>query len=109
MRKWLDRLGTVGVVGVFLLLGGLVWWNMCGQGPYGDSCHYSLGCKSFYCVHHALSGSAQVPSAGRCTMECESDADCGSGAACVVLGDDARDDLPPFGKPDRACLAVDSK
>jgi hypothetical protein len=42
-----------------------------------------------------------------CTRECGSDADCKDiGATCVVLGAEARDDLPPFGKPERACLRV---
>jgi hypothetical protein len=97
-------LGTVLFALIVLALGGLVMWNVFGQGPYGDSCRISLGCKSFLCVHHELAGSAQVPGTGRCTKACEHDDDCGSGARCTVLGSDARDDLPPFGKPERACL-----
>jgi len=77
------------------------------MGPYGDTCSHSIGCKSFYCLHHQLSGSAQVPGPGHCTQSCDRDSDCGSGAACVNLGDDARDDLPPFGKPDKACMALE--
>jgi hypothetical protein len=55
-------------------------------------------------MHHELAGSAQVASPGRCTKSCDTDDECGAGARCVVLGADARDDLPPFGKPERACL-----
>jgi hypothetical protein len=104
LRRFLDRLGTVGVLAGMLLLGGLVWWNMCGQGPYGDSCEYALGCRSFYCLHHGLRGSAQVTAPGTCTKSCDADADCGSGATCVVLDDFSLDDLPPFGKPTKACM-----
>jgi hypothetical protein len=104
--RWLKRIGTV-VVGLAMLGGGaLVLWNVFGQGPFGDSCHHSIGCRSFYCVKHALSGSAQVPSHGFCTKSCDHDSDCGSAARCVVLSADARDDLPPYGKPDKACLPV---
>lgn len=104
--KWLRRLGTA-LVGLVMLGGGaLVMWNVFGQGPYRDSCHHSIGCRSFYCVKHELQGSAQVPSAGFCTKKCDSDAECGSGARCVVLSADSRDDLPPYGKPDRACLEM---
>ena len=102
-RIW-ERLGTIAFVLIVLALGGLVAWNVFGQGPYGDSCRISLGCKSFLCMHHELAGSAQVESSGRCTKSCERDDECGAGARCVVLGDDARSDLPPFGKPERACL-----
>lgn len=106
MNKLVGRLGTV-VVGLVMLAGGfLVFWNVFGMGPYGDSCTYSVGCKSFYCLHHELAGSAQVSSGGHCTKSCDADADCGPGAACVALGDDARDDLPPFGKPDKACMVL---
>lgn len=104
--KLLSKLGTALFVVVVLGLGGLVAWNVFGQGPYGDACHHSIGCRSFYCVRHELAGSAQVASGGHCTKSCDTDRDCGSGARCVVLSDDARDDLPPFGKPDRACLVV---
>jgi hypothetical protein len=45
-----------------------------------------------------------VPSDGFCTKACDADADCGTGARCVVLGAAARDDLPPLGKPTRACM-----
>jgi hypothetical protein len=101
------RLGTIAVAVGMLGGGALVAWNIWGQGPYGDSCHMSLGCRSFYCVHHAIeTGGAQVPSPGRCTKGCDGDADCTEGARCVVLSEDTRDDLPPFGKPDRACLWV---
>jgi len=41
-----------------------------------------------------------------CTKSCDSDVDCEAGAACVALGDEARDDLPPLRKLDRACLVV---
>jgi hypothetical protein len=106
-RKWLARTGTVLVAIAMLGGGALVVWNLFIQGPYGDSCHFSLGCRSFLCLHHAARGGAQVPASGRCTKSCDADGDCGSGASCVVLGDDARDDLPPFGKPDRACMPRD--
>ena len=88
-------------------IGSLVMWNIFGQGPYGDSCTYSLGCKTFYCIHHELHGSAQwTAPKGTCTKSCDTDDECGKDAKCVVLSDEARDDLPPFGKPDRACLHV---
>ena len=103
----LSRIGTV-VVGLAMLAGGgLVVWNVWGQGPYGDSCGHSLGCRSFLCVHHEMAGSDQrASSVGRCTKSCDADADCGANAVCVVLSDDAREDLPPFGKPTKACLQV---
>jgi hypothetical protein len=102
----LKRIGTAIVALAMLGGGALVLWNLFGQGPYGDTCNYSLGCKSFLCIHHQLSGSAQWSAPGRCTKSCDTDAECGSGASCVVLGDEARSDLPPFGKPNRACLLV---
>jgi len=102
----LRRVGTAFVALVMLGGGALVAWNIWGQGGLGATCNYALGCKSFLCVHHELTGSAQTSSGGRCTRSCDRDADCGEGARCVVLGDDARDDLPPLGKPDRACLWV---
>src|SRR5262249_40747988 len=107
VKSVLSKVGTVvfiiGVVGI----GALIAWNVFGQGPYGDTCKFSLGCKTFYCVHHELRGDKQWTSPkGMCTKECEKDDDCGSGARCVVLSDDTRDDLPPFGKPERACLRL---
>ncbi len=105
IRRVLDRIGTVGIVIGMFAAGGLVFWNLWGQGPYADSCTYSLGCRSFYCLHHGLrGGSAQVTAPGTCTKACDADADCGSGASCVTLDDNSRDDLPPFGKPDKACM-----
>ena len=106
-KRLLSRIGTVifliGVVGI----GSLVAWNIFGQGPYGDSCSYSIGCKSFYCVHHELRGDKQwTAPKGMCTKSCDADTECGSGARCVVLSDESRDDLPPFGKPSKACLHV---
>jgi hypothetical protein len=104
--KLRSKIGAV-LVGVLMLAGGgLVLWNVFGQGPYGDSCRFSIGCRSFLCLSHELAGSAQVSSGGHCTKSCDADADCGSGAACVVLSDPARDDLPPFGKPTKACMVV---
>lgn len=101
-----DRLGTVGVLMAILAVGSLVWWNMCGQGPYRDTCRVSLGCRSYLCLEHALRGDEQVPAEGRCTKACSADRDCADGDRCVVLGSAARDDLPPFGKPTRACMRV---
>ena len=105
-RKLARAVGTAVVVCVMLAGGALVFWNVFVQGPYGDTCSHSLGCRSYLCMHHELVGDAQVAGAGRCTKSCERDDECGAGARCVVLGDDARDDLPPFGKPTRACLRV---
>lgn len=106
MKKLWSRIGTV-LVGLVMVGGGaLVLWNVFGQGPYGDSCRFSLGCRSFLCLHHAQQGSAQVSSEGWCTKSCEADAECGTGAACVVLSEASRDDLPPFGKPTKACMVV---
>jgi hypothetical protein len=106
-RGFWNKLGTW-MIGIGLLVGvPLVLWNLFGQSRYGGTCSYSLGCRSFYCVHHELVGSAQSTAPdGMCTKACDADSDCGSGAACVVLGDDALGDLPPLGKPDRACLHV---
>ncbi len=110
-NKLIRRLGTA-VVAIVMLGGGvLVAWNIFGQGPYGDSCRFSLGCRSFYCLHHAQQGSAQITAPGHCTKSCDSDADCVDAditgrAVCVTLGDAARDDLPPFGKPEKACMIV---
>lgn len=101
-----DRLGTIVVLLVLLLVGSLVWWNMFGQGPYRDDCSVSLGCRSYLCLEHGLRGDAQVPADGRCTKKCSTDAQCGEGYRCVVLSSAARDDLPPFGKPERACMRV---
>ena len=106
MRKVLSRIGTVLVVVVMFAGGALVLWNVFGQGPYGDTCRFSIGCRSYLCLQHQLQGSAQVSSAGHCTKSCDADAECGAGAACVVLSDASRDDLPPFGKPTKACMVV---
>jgi hypothetical protein len=105
-NRWKNRFGTATVLVGMFLVGGLVWWNMCGQGPYKDSCRVSLGCRSFLCLEHGLRGEQQVPAAGRCTKPCSKDEECGDGFRCVTLGGGARDDLPPFGKPDRACMRV---
>lgn len=108
--RWRRALGALGTLAVLLaMLGGgaLVLWNVFGQARYGGACRFSLGCRSFYCVHHALDGEAQVATdGGFCTQACERDDACGPGARCVVLGAGARADLPPFGKPTRACLPV---
>jgi|SRR5580693_8038161 hypothetical protein len=105
-RKLLRRLGTALVALLMLAGGGLVFWNVFVQGPYGDSCSHSLGCRSYFCLRHELAGEAQVAAPGHCTKSCDRDDECGSGTRCVVLGDEARDDLPPFGKPTRACMHV---
>jgi hypothetical protein len=99
-------LGGAAVALVLLTGGVLVIWNVFVQGPYGDSCSHSLGCRSYFCLRHELAGEAQVEAPGQCTKSCERDVECGSGSRCAVLGDDARDDLPPFGKPTRACMRV---
>jgi hypothetical protein len=101
-----DRLGTVAVGIAILAIGGLVWWNMFGQGPYRDTCNYSIGCQSYLCLSHGLRHGEQLPSSGRCTKKCSTDAQCGDGYQCVKLSAAARDDLPPFGKPNRACMRV---
>jgi hypothetical protein len=109
MAKWSvvkERLGTVAVVLGLLLVGFLVWWNMFGQGPYRDTCRFSIGCRSYLCLEHALRGDEQVPATGRCTKACAVDASCGPGYRCVKLGAGARGDLPPFGKPTKACVRV---
>lgn len=106
MGKLASRIGTV-VVGIAMLGGGaLVLWNVFGQGPYGDTCRFSIGCRSFYCLSHELRGEAQVSSGGHCTKACDADDECGAGARCVALTEASRDDLPPFGKPDKACMRV---
>lgn len=105
VRGFFSKLGTA-LIAIGMLGGGaLVAWNVWGQAHYGGDCEHSLGCRSFYCIHHAQQGSDQVRTQhGRCTQSCETDGDCGSGAVCAVLGAEAEDDLPPLGKPDRACL-----
>jgi hypothetical protein len=106
-RQLFVKIGGVLVILVVLGIGGLVAWNMFGQGPYGDTCNYSLGCRSYYCVKHELRGERQWSAPkGMCTKSCDHDAECGKDARCVTLTDDTRDDLPPFGKPDKACLHV---
>lgn len=108
-NAWARIKGTAGTIVValgFVLISGLVWWNMCGQGPYRDTCRFSLGCRSYLCLEHGLDGDQQVEAAGRCTKKCSKDESCGEGYRCVVLGGGARDDLPPFGKPTRACMRV---
>ena len=37
---------------------------------------------------------------------CSTDEACGEGYRCVKLDGPARDDLPPFGKPTKACMRV---
>lgn len=106
VRRALDKVGTGLVVLLMLLGGGLVWWNVCGQQPYRSECSWTGGCRSFMCLEHGLRGDQQVSANGRCTKECSADDECGDGFRCVALGADARDDLPPFGKPDRACMRV---
>jgi hypothetical protein len=107
VRQILSKIGTVIIVIGILGLGGLVAWNVFGQGPYGDTCSYSIGCRSFYCVKHELRGERQwAAPKGMCTKSCDEDKDCGKDARCVALTDDTKDDLPPFGKPDKACLHV---
>ena len=64
------------------------------------------GSWRFLCLEHGLRGEEQVAADGRCTKECSSDEACGDGYRCVELGGPARDDLPPFGKPTRACMRV---
>ncbi len=92
---------------VLTILGGvLVFWNVCGQKPYRASCSWTGGCGSFLCLEHGLRGDEQVSADGRCTKECSGDDACGDGYRCVELGGPARDDLPPFGKPTRACMRV---
>ena len=97
------------MVGLVMLGGGaLVVWNLFGMGPYGDTCAHSIGCRSFLCLEHTQVGDAQVASDGHCTKACSADGECGSGSVCATLGGPARDDLPPFGKPDKACMVVRS-
>lgn len=106
LRKVLDRVGAVLVVLVALALGLAVFWNVFLMETYGSECSWNGGCRSFLCMRHGLRGDEQVSSSGRCTKECSDDASCGDGYRCVTLGSGARDDLPPFGKPSRACLRV---
>ena len=107
VRGFFSKLGTALIAFGMLGIGALVAWNLFGQSRYRGECEHSLGCRSFYCVHHELEHKQQIRAPhGMCTKSCDSDADCEAGAACVVLGDEARDDPPPLGKPDRACLVV---
>ncbi len=107
VRNLLIKIGGAIVILVVLAIGALVAWNMFGQGPYGDSCSYSIGCRSFYCVKHELRGERQWSAPkGMCTKSCDKDDECGPTARCVSLSDDSREDLPPLGKPAKACLHV---
>ena len=107
VRGFFSKLGTA-VIAIGMLGGGaLVAWNVFGQAKAGGDCEHSLGCRSFYCIHHAQNGKAQERAPhGMCTRSCGSDGDCMPGTACETLGADALDDLPPFGKPEKACLRV---
>ncbi|CAN5688760.1 hypothetical protein BH11MYX1_BH11MYX1_19860 [soil metagenome] len=106
-RDLVIKIGGAVVILVVLALGALVAWNMFGQGPYGDPCSYAIGCRSFYCVKHELRGERQWSTPeGRCTKSCDRDEECGTAAKCVTLGEDSREDLPPLGKPTKACLHV---
>lgn len=102
------KLGTA-VIAIGMVGGAaLVAWNVFGQARVGSECEHSIGCRSFYCIHHERYGTEQVRAPhGTCTRACGSDAECDDiGGACVALGAEALDDLPPFGKPERACLRV---
>ena len=108
-KRWLDRLGTVGVILVLAALGALVWWNIRGRSAYRESCRTNYSCWSFFCLRHfdsEASSGPELATPGRCTKSCTTDADCGAGARCAVLGPAARDDMPPFGKPTRACMVT---
>jgi hypothetical protein len=107
VRGFFSTLGTALIAVVMLCGGALVAWRLFGQARYRGECEHSVGCRSFYCIHHDLEHKQQVPAPhGMCTKSCDSDVDCEAGAACVALGDEARDDLPPLRKLDRACLVV---
>lgn len=103
-RRALDKVGTAAVVVVILSCGAVVWWNVAGQRVYRAECSWTGSCRSFLCLQHALRGDEQVATSGRCTKPCSHDDDCAGGDRCVPLGPAARGDLPPFGKPDRACM-----
>lgn len=109
LRWVLDKLGTAAiVVAVVLLLAIVKWMSACGRGGYGDPCRFNLGCHSYACVHRALRGDAQVAAHGMCTRPCSDDAECGDGARCAALSEEAQTDLPPFGKPERACFRIEN-
>jgi len=110
VRGFFGKLGT----GVFAigLLGVVAYfvWSRYGQRPYAAPCTYALTCRSLYCAHHeVVDGDQRASQAGMCTKSCDGDRDCGSGAACVELDDAALDDLPPLGRPERACLHARSE
>ena len=69
VRGFFSKLGTA-LIAIGMLGGGaLVAWNVWGQARYGGDCEHSLGCRSFYCIHHAQQGSDQVRTQhGRCTQ-----------------------------------------
>jgi hypothetical protein len=107
------RMGNVGrgasitlTILVALAVIAAVLWNRFGAGRYGDSCQFFVGCQSFRCLQHEKMGNHQVSSGGRCTKDCSDDSECGPGAVCVTLSEASRDDLPPFGKSDKACMVV---
>ncbi|HSD89822.1 MAG TPA: hypothetical protein VLB44_19960 [Kofleriaceae bacterium] len=106
MKKVLSIVGTIVVIGFFLFLAYLKWWNVFGQEKMGGSCSGRAGCRSFYCLAHEKVGDVEQKSAGYCTDKCESDTDCLKDMKCVVPSAEALDDLPRYGRPTKLCERV---
>jgi hypothetical protein len=108
VQKILRAIASVLLVLGIATLSGLVWWNRCGAGSYRDSCRYSIGCLSFLCLQHQWDPQQQkqMASPGHCSKPCDTDRDCSGGDRCITLDDSSRSDLPPFGKPTKACMQV---
>ena len=106
MKKVLNILGTIAIVGVFAFLAYLKWWNVAGAGTLGDSCKTRAGCRSVYCLEHELVNKVEKPSEGYCTASCDADKDCMTGFVCVVPTQAALDDLPSHGQPSKLCERI---
>ena len=108
MRALFRLLGSLAIGILLLVAAGLVWFRLLDKGKYATSCEYSLACRSMYCLHHDLRGEVQVTAPGTCTIACAADAECGDGFRCVALSEPSLDDLPPFRRPVRACIRVET-
>ena len=86
-----------------LALGALRFWNLWGQADLGEKCSGRAGCKTFWCLSHAIQGGVEGPSEGYCTDKCKSDADCKPGMKCVAPSQAALDDLAKAMRPERLC------
>lgn len=106
LKKVLNVLGTLAVIAGILAFAYLKWWNVFGQSKLGGSCDSRAGCRSYWCLKHELSGSAERVSSGYCTDKCSDDSDCMEGMSCVVPSAEALDDLAKAMRPKKLCQRV---